>query len=132
MKSLSKFLNESKSEQYVDQESIRDARKIVIDLKPGKYVLIQPVNAWVIDMNDKEESTTWIGKSNVPRVMLKNEILKKGTMILKTSFGEELYVEGNKDNPMWLVNPTIFSRYSLVKGQHFDDVRNIVNVVEKL
>ena len=122
------FLNESATSIYIDQESIRAARGIVTGLKPGKYTLKQDVDAWVVDMKDKEESNTWIGKANVPRVKLSQEKLKKGTKLEVNAFGEEVYLNGNKDNPIWLVNPTLFSR-PRIKDQFYEDLRKIVDLV---
>jgi hypothetical protein len=125
---MEKFLNEDSTSGYVDQEDIRAARKIVTGLKPGKYMLKQDVNAWVIDMKDQEESNTWIGKSNIPRVKLSQEKLKKGTKLEVNSFGEEVYLNGNKDNPIWLINPTLFSR-SRIKDQFYEELRKIADLV---
>jgi hypothetical protein len=122
------FLNEASTSGYVDQDDISAARKIVTGLKPGKYTLKQDVNAWVIDMKDQEESNNWIGKSNIPRVKLSQEKLKKGTKLEVNSFGEEVYLNGNKDNPIWLINPTLFSR-SRIKDQFYEELRKIADLV---
>ena len=133
MHTFESFLNEAKDSEYVDQDRIRAARGIVTGLTPGKYKLTQDVEAWVVDMKDQEESTTWIGKSNVPRVKLEKVKLKKGTSLERTAFGEEVYLEGNKDNPVWLVDPRIFDPHNRrgPKDAHYEELRKIAKIIEK-
>ena len=133
IKTFESFLNEANSSDYVDQEDIRIARSIVTDLAPGKYKLTQDVEAWVVDMKDREESTSWIGKSNVPRVKINKVKLKKGTKLERNPFGQEVYLEGNKDNPIWLIDPTIFSARGLRKPKdvHYEELRKISKITEK-
>lgn len=127
------FVNEAKDSDYVDQEDIRAARSIVTGLTPGKYKLTQDIEAWVLDMKDREESNTFIGKSNVPRVKLEKVKLKKGTSLEINAFGEEVYLEGNKDKPVWLVDPTIFAARGLrkPKDSHYEELRKIAEITEK-
>lgn len=130
---FNEFLNEAKDSGYVDQEDIHAARGVVTGLTPGKYKLTQDVEAWVLDMKDQEESTTFIGKSNVPRMKLEKIKLKKGTRLERNAFGEEVYLEGNKDNPVWLVDPTIFASRGprKPKDSHYKELRKIVEITEK-
>lgn len=128
--SYTEFINESADNVFVKQDGIRHAREIVTGLKAGDYELTQDVVAWVLDMQDKEESTTWIGKANVPNVKLNKKILKKGTRLSVSPFGQEVYLNGNKDNPIWLVNPILFSK-NVIKDSFYDDLRKIVDVVKK-
>jgi len=127
------FLNESKDSAYVDQDRIHRARSIVTGLASGKYKLTQDVEAWVVDMKDQEESTNWIGKSNVPRVKLEKIKLKKGTSLERTPFGEEVYLEGDKDNPVWLVDPRIFDPHNRrrPKDADYEELRKIAEITEK-
>ena len=124
------FVNESSNNRYVDQEDIRKARGIVTGLKAGDYELTQDVDAWVLNMRDQEQSTQWIGSANVPRVKLDKETLKKGTVIKVNPFGEEAYLQGNKDKPIWLVDPTLFSRRR-IKDSYYDDIRKIIEVTKR-
>jgi hypothetical protein len=128
--SFDEFLNEALDIQYVDQDDIRKARSIVTGLKAGNYELTTDVTAYVLYLKDQEQSNRWVGSANVPRVKLSKETLKKGTHLVVTPFGEEVLLNGNSENPIWLVNPTLFSGRR-IKDSYYDDLRKIVDVTKR-
>ena len=132
IKTFESFLYEAKDSEYVNQDETFAARKIGSGLRPGEYKLTQDVEAWVLNTGDTQKSNSFIGTANVPKVKLEKVKLKKGTMVERSGHGEEVYLEGNREKPMWLVDPRIFDdHWGNIKDSDYEEVKKIATIVKR-